>query len=212
MLSKINVFVSICSFLFLLNLHGQKKFIVTTLGPKQIPSSCPFQGTVKKALTWVDSNGKNIVLTCETGTFSNDTSSMDGQDAEIYAYHYVIQNNKSALQWKIFDFVRDCPVDIEASFILNAIQITDLNADNTAEIWIMYKTACRGDVSPADMKIILYEGKNKYAMRGQNRVKLDENSFIGGQFKFDRMFNKAPVSFKTYAKKLWADNIDQKWE
>lgn len=210
MYAKITIIL--CLSLFSLHLPGQKKIKITTLDQKHIPPSCPYQGTVQKALTWVDSNGKNMVLTCATGNFSNDTSSMDGQDAELYAYHYVIQNNKTNLMWKIFDYVRDCPVDIEASFILNAIQITDLNADNLAEIWIMYKTACRGDVSPADMKIIMYEGKNKYAMRGQNRVKLDDKTFLGGQFKFDNMFNKAPVSFKTYAKKMWADNIEQKWE
>ena len=34
----------------------------------------------------------------------------------------------------------------------------------------MYKTVCHVDVSPCDMKIIMYQGGQKYAIRGKNKV------------------------------------------
>jgi hypothetical protein len=76
----------------------------------------------------------------------------------------------------------------------------------------MYKTACHGDVSPCDMKIIMYEGTNKYAMRGQNKVQLSEHEFYGGDYTFDRAFKQSPKVFKEFAIDLWEKNIMQTWE
>jgi hypothetical protein len=59
-----------------------------------------------------------------------------------------------------------------ASFVKNTFKINDLDHNGIAEIWLMYKIVCHGDVSPCEMKIIIYEEKQKIAMRGENKVQI----------------------------------------
>ncbi len=81
----------------------------------------------------------------------------------------------------------------------------------------MYKTTCHGDVSPCDMKIIMYENNQKYAVRGESRVQVGvldngEKQFIGGEYKLDENFKKGPKVFKEFAQKLWKDNLIENWD
>lgn len=61
------------------------------------------------------------------------------------------------------------------------------------------------------MKIIMYEGEQKYAMRGRNKVQLDEKEFEGGEYTFDSVFEKGPKQFRDFVKTLWDKNIMQTW-
>ena len=110
------------------------------------------------------------------------------------------------------DFVKHCEFDIKASFIKNSFAVTDLNNDGKAEVWMMYKTSCTSDVSPSDMKIIMYEGEKKYAIRGKNKVKISDKAYEGGEYTFDEIFKKGPLAFRDYATKLWKKNILETWE
>lgn len=150
-------------------------------------------------------------MTCETGEYENKKSENEGRDAELFAYHYIISKKLTTQNWKIYDYIKDCPVDIEANFIKNTLKITDLNNDGIGEIWIMYKTVCHGDVSPSDMKIIMYQGKQKFAMRGENKVRISKKESVGGKYTFDKAFNEAPKEFRNFAINLWNTNIFQKW-
>jgi len=72
-------------------------------------------------------------------------------------------------------------------------------------------------VSPSNMKIIMYEGNNKYSMRGENKVQVgsdvnDKSSFIGGEYKLDVNFKNGPKVFKEYAQNLWKENLIEKWD
>ncbi|RFZ82290.1 hypothetical protein DYU05_16890 [Mucilaginibacter terrenus] len=71
----------------------------------------------------------------------------------------------------------------------------------------MYKTACRGDVSPSDMKIIMYEGGKKYAVRGTNKIKVGEKIYEGGAYTTDEAFKTGPLVFAKYAATLWKKNL-----
>lgn len=185
----------------------------------QFPNEIKYQGNIKNAVRWRDKQGENIVITTETGIYKkenierlNDTS----RDAELFAYHYLIKDNKVTPSWKVYDFILDCEVDVFASFIKNSFNITDLDNNGIAEVWLMYKTTCTGDVSPSNMKIIMYEGNKKYAMRGTNKslIGIDENgknSYMGGEYKFDEEFNKSKKVFKDFAVNLWNKNILETW-
>lgn len=201
-------------FLFIntINSNGQNKILITKLKIENIPKEINYNGRIKEAITWNDGLGKNLIITCETGAIKNSKSENEGFDYEIYVYHYLLSNKDPKLEWKIYDFVKDCNLDHQAEFIKNTLNITDLNNDKIGEIWIMYKTFCGGDVSPAEMKIIMYQGSQKFAMRGENKVKFSEKESYGGNYSFDKEFIKAPKVFKDYAIKLWNKNILQKWE
>ena len=194
-----------------INVIAQSKITFVKLAEKDIPKEIIISGKITEAISLNDKNGENIVVLSETGEYENKDSENNGRDAEIFAYNF-IRNEKSVQQkWRIYDYIKDCPVDIEANFIKNTLKATDLNKNGIAEIWIMYKKVCHGDVSPCEMKIIMYEGNNKFAMRGENRVQLSKTEFFGGTYKFDKAFNESTKEIKEFAKSMWKKNIYQKW-
>ncbi len=203
------------TFLFSTSLFGQTPVKLTKLDINKLPFNIKVQGKVQNAVRWTDSSGDNIVVTSETGKYISKKAKGDDEDlanAELFAYRYIVANNEAQQTWKVYDFIKDCPLDLEATFIKNTLQVTDLNKDGVSEIWLMYKTVCHGDVSPYDMKIIMYQGQQKYAMRGRNKAKITEKEFEGGEYKLDPAFSNAPKEFIDFAKKLWNKNIMQTFE
>ena len=178
----------------------------------ELPEDLSFQGDVKATILWSDSSGENLALISETGEYLSENVAYDSyRDAQLFAYHYLLKNDSSELGWKMQDFVIDCPVDIKASFINEVFQVTDLNEDGIAEIWIMYSIACRGDVSPADMKLIMYQGGEKFAMKGRSKVQYGATEFEGGDYVFDDAFLQGDVRFMDFAKQLWTENVLENW-
>nr|WP_315254864.1 hypothetical protein [uncultured Flavobacterium sp.] len=189
------------------------------LSINEIPREIQFEGKIKKAIKWSDKLGENIVITTETGIYESVKFKHEnnGGDAELFAYHFKKSNGIFKQTWRVYDFISDCPVDIVAEYIDDTFQITDLNNNGIAEIWLMYKTVCHGDVSPSDMKIIMYEGSQKYAIRGENKVihGIDDNGnklYFGGEYTFDKSFSNGPIEFLEFAKKMWDKNIMENWK
>ena len=195
---------------------AQKNISLKTPDLTKLPKGIRYEGTVKKAVRWNDNAGDHIVILSETGIFQNNKfkHENEGADAELFAYHFIVQNDSAVQAWRIYDYIADCPVDIEASFIENSLKVTDLNNDGISEIWVMYKTVCHGDVSPGDMKIIMYQGEQKFALRGQYKVLdgIDEKGkkhYSGGDYKTDKAFAEGPAVFLSFAKAMWKKNIMQ---
>jgi hypothetical protein len=190
------------------NIFGQDNFKLINLGSQYIPKEIQYKGNIVNAVRWKDDLGDHFVVTTETGTFHNEGSQKtDSNDAEINAYHYLFKDKVFNKIWEMNDFEKDCVMDVYAGYIKKTFQITDLNNNGVAEIWLMYKTICAGDVSPYNMKIILYEGNKKYAIRGRSKVKVADGEYIGGEYGLDKTFYRAPKPFKDFAKNLWDKNI-----
>ncbi len=192
---------------------GQGQITTTNLDTNKLPDGIKFTGKIKTAVRWTDKSGDNIVITTETGITASkkEEPTDDFREAALYAYHYIVGKDSTILNWKVYDFIKDCPVDIEATFVKKTFQVTDLNNDGVAEVWLMYKTVCHSDVSPCDMKIIMYQGQQKFAMRGQNKVKVSDKEYYGGDYKCDKVFADGPKEFMEFAKKMWDKNIMQTW-
>ena len=189
-------------------LFSQNKIVFSKIDTSDISKKVKLEGKIKNAIRWKDNLGDNIILTTETGEYlSRLVKDSDYRDAELYAHHYINKAEKLIQTWKVYDFEKGCPLDIQARFIKNTLQVTDLNNNGVGEAWLMYKTVCHGDVSPSNMKIIMYEGQQKFAMRGQNKVKLSEADFEGGEFTFDKAFTSGPKTFRDFAIALWNKNI-----
>ncbi len=156
------------------------------------------EGNIVKALEWKEKTEKHFLVLCESLKDSNDE-----RTAKLYAYHFIEKGTELEQQWKVYDFEKDCPLDILASFSKESVQLTDLNKNGIPEIWIVYKTYCKGDVSPSTMKLIMYEGKQKYAMRGTSKVRITEKEFAGGEYKFDKAFESSTSPIKKFAQQLW---------
>jgi hypothetical protein len=197
----------------LISFTAQAQVRVIKLDKTAIPKSIIYKGHIIDAAKFTDKEGEHIVITTETGeTQSKNGDGDDYRDAALYAYHYLIQSGAYKATWTLYDFVKDCPVDIAANFVRKTFAVTDLDNNGTAEVWLMYKTVCHGDVSPSDLKIIMHEGDKKYAMRGTNKVQVSKTEYEGGKYTFDQAFNTAPASFKQYAQKLWKKNLLEKWD
>jgi hypothetical protein len=165
------------------------------------------KGNFKQGFRWNDLDGENYLILTETGAFepsgrkARPNNPTNGQDAELYAYRFVNVNGQFLQVWRVTDFVRDCPLDVTAEFLSAATEITDLDNDGFAEVWMMYKTACRGDVSPAVLKIIMYEGTQKYAMRGTTHI--TQSGIVAGGDRTPDARLRANRTFLRHAERKW---------
>jgi hypothetical protein len=187
------------------------QFKVTELDKNSVPKNIQYNGNIVQAVRWTDNTGDNIVILTATDKTPS-KGPVGGRDAALYAYHYLVSGDSIKQTWKVYDYVEDCPVDIDLYFLDKTFAVTDLNKDGKAEVWIMYKNSCRGDVSPAPMKIILYQDDKKFAVRGTNKVRHSANEYAGGEFTFDDAFKKAPAEFRQYAEKLWKQHEVETWK
>ncbi len=88
--------------------------------------------------------------------------------------------------------------------------VTDVDADGVAEIAFLCKLSCRSDVSPARLKLIMYEGAQKYAIRGSTKVP----DAGGGRMVVDRALERAREALRVFAVTRWEkyvveDRFDQ---
>ncbi|NOW98435.1 M949_RS01915 family surface polysaccharide biosynthesis protein [Mucilaginibacter sp. SG564] len=183
---------------------------VVKLNKRSIPASIKYKGDIVNAVRFTDNEGEHLLITTETGITDprGDSEDGNGRDAALYAYQYTVKSTGSLqLNWQMVDFVKDCQVDLEAIYIPGSFAVTDLDRNGKAEVWLMYKTLCAGDISPGEMKIIMHEGGNKYAIRGQNKVKVGPGDYDGGKYTFDEAFKTGPELFRKYAQELWRRNI-----
>jgi hypothetical protein len=190
-------------FALLLPLAGRAQVKVRPLAPTAIPATLRHVGKVVQALRYTDRTGTYCVLATETGP-APAANPDDGQRADLYAYHYQMPTTGApTLSWQVHDFVPDCPLDLEAQFLPGSLSATDLDQNGTAEVWVVYRTTCRGDVSPSTQKIIMREGAKKYAVRGNSRIQVGAKQFDGGDYKLDAAWQTAPAAFRQHAVKLW---------
>ena len=194
-----------------------------------IPATIKVKGTIQEIWKWSDNLGENVLITSSVAP--HDEKSKDGeegQSAEIHAFHYAQKDGDYTQVWVMNDAEKSCPVDITCDFIPGSATITDLDKDGIAEIKVQYSVACRGDVSPATMKLIMYENGVKYALRGsmwipyspdfkytvtekdvnmESSPKLkdegDEMLRTFGRYENEKEFATAPPEFLIHARSEW---------
>jgi hypothetical protein len=179
----------------------------------KIPQSIHYSGHIVNAVQYTDIEGQHLMIATETGIVDvKDEYGTTQQKADVFAYNYTTKENQYTLSWQMHDFTIECPVDTKAKYVPNSFAVTDLDNNGKAEVWLMYVTSCRGDVSPASMKIIMHEGSKKYAIRGENLVKVNDKEHYGGKYTMDEAFKTGPEVFRQYAAQLWKKNILEKWD
>lgn len=145
---------------------------VRRLAPRDVPRSVVYRGEVEGARQWRDRLGDNLLLLTRTDELpARDENGNDAKTRELYAYHYVREGTGYRLLWQTTDFIRACELDIVLHFKPGSLQVTDVDADGTAETSYVYTLACRGGVDPSSMKLILHEGETKYAIRGSTDMR-----------------------------------------
>lgn len=83
--------------------------------------------------------------------------------------------------------------------IVKTLEFTDQNGQNSV-------VRCAGDVSPSTMKIIMYEGQKKHALRGKNLLP-SMAGYTGepgeGEYRADAAFQKAKPQIRKFGELLW---------
>jgi hypothetical protein len=193
----------------LISFSAQAQLRVSPLTPAAVPATLKHSGRVVQALRYTDRTGTYTVLATQSGPAPDPAAqSSDGQRADLYAYQYPATG--PAPTWQVHDFVADCPLDLEAQFVPKGLTATDLDQDGTAEVWLIYRTTCRGDVSPSTQKIIMYEGLRKYAVRGTSRITIGGGHYDGGTYTLDAAWQAAPAAFRRHAAQLWQQHRDER--
>jgi len=193
--------------------HSSKLIKIDTLSYDEIPKTIDFRGTVIEALKWTDVNGENILLQAVTGHFNwkdYDTDSSDYmmQDkSELYAYLFQKSNSDKTYnrKWKVYDYTECFGVDWFTGFVPKATTITDLNTNGIAEITLPYVSICRGGMDPGLMKIIMYEGTTKYALRGSTMLMCNSEHPYGGVYKPSANLKSNKI-FIEFLKEHWDRN------
>ncbi|MCE1164543.1 MAG: hypothetical protein LWX07_03975 [Bacteroidetes bacterium] len=170
---------------------------------KDVESQLQYEGKIVGGAQWKDKNGHNVVIVTETN--EKETKPKNGSDRMLskylYGYQFILKDNGETEElWKINDLIDKCQFDLTLNYIAKSITVTDLNNDGIGESTFLYRMSCRSDVSPSDLKLMMHEGKEKYAIRGTMIVKLPNEGPYGGDMKVDKSFDKAPKEFTDYAK------------
>jgi hypothetical protein len=156
------------------------------------------KGNIVDGANWTDAEGENTVLLTQTeNRMVNGT-----QSQRIYAYCYKKEAGAWKQKWLVQDRIDDCEVDATCEFLPQSLTVTDNDKNNTAEVTFLYKLSCKGDVSPDQKKLIMYEGNQKYAIRGTTIIEYNGGK-EGGDKKIDPVFNNAPRSLLDFANIQW---------
>ena len=210
LLDKMKKYLFIVLLFFCFNSFGQ--ISVLKVDPLKLPKELKYSGKIKNCVKWSDNLGVNYLITTETGAYSlRNQEDEDFRNADLYAYHYVTNGDNLKLLWTIHDFTEDCSVDLYVRFISKAFNITDLDKNGVAEVWVMYENQCTSDVSPGPTKIIMYENTKKYALRGFSKVKVSQSKYEGGNYTLDDSFKTGNSLFKQFAINLWEKNKMKEW-
>ncbi|KUG06226.1 M949_RS01915 family surface polysaccharide biosynthesis protein [Solirubrum puertoriconensis] len=206
---------------------------VDSLTAAQLPRLEKLPGKLLQARRWTDAAGENLLVLYRTHPAAERTTKYTDEEShvELYARQYVrLPSGEFQEMWRLQDAVRNCPFDMWLGPLPGSTRITDLDHDGTTETTLVYKLTCRSDVSPSDMKLIMHEGKAKYALRGQMVVQYDSvpllrrvpaNScctdtlskeqldapegyeLLAGRYQNENDFRAAPPAFLHFARAQW---------
>ena len=156
------------------------------------------KGNIIDGAAWTDTEGENTVLLAQTANKMVN----DKQSQHINAYCFKKEGGVWKQKWLVQDRIDDCEVDATCQFLPQSLTITDNDKNNVAEVTFLYKLSCKGDVSPDSKKLIMYEGSQKYAIRGTTILQINGGK-EGGDKKIDPSFNNAPKTLLDFANQQW---------
>jgi len=168
----------------------------------ELAKGLDYVGEIVYGETWQDKNGENLLIFSEKLT-SKEIEGMSETNKELHVYHYANNGSGFKLIREVKDFQEKCLMDNRARFVENSLNITDLDNDNLAEMTFTYRLGCTSELSPDDLKLIMLENGEKYAIRGNTKVDYGGGQIVGGETNIDDQFKKAPTEFLDFAKKIW---------
>lgn len=168
-----------------------------------------FNGELVAAVSVEDIKGTHIlVLTSISGPSRQQASNNRKERIDLRASYYSKVRGTAAgpwtEEWNVKDNV-DCPgLDSSASFFASHVTVTDLNGDGLAEVTVPYKMFCGGGVDSDTIKIIMRQGREKYALRGESLIQIPGQESFGGDYKIDAALSLPPnAAYQQHLLKVW---------
>jgi hypothetical protein len=182
------------------------------LGTLTLRAGKDYQGTIVAGKRWTDRSGENIVILTDGGVVRRPLKGSpddEVKDATIFAYQFQKIGAQHRQLWMVRDVVKGCPTDVTLRFLPAAFVLSDADGNGVAESTFVYRLGCRSDVSPLAQKLILHEGRAKYAIRGTTTfrgalvTKAPEINTGAGKKVLDPAFKRAPRALRDVASAHW---------
>lgn len=135
---------------------------------------------------------------------STSRSGKAGASRQLFAQLYAGAKPKQVRL--VQDGVTNCQLDLIASFVQGSVSFADVDGDGVVEIGFAYDLGCDATERPTPRKLLVLEGPDKHALRGNGRGKDLEDKPTGGDFKADPFKNQAALA--TWAQKRWKELLD----
>ena len=164
----------------------------------QLPERVKASGTVIRTISWTDSNGDNVAV------FSSTTTTKTKKEVTLTTKSLFVdvfngKNGKLKKVRNVREVVSNCDADVTNDLFDTSVGVTDLDQNGVGELTFGYRSACRSDMSPAAMKVLVLEGSKKYILRGQTSLPSDK----AADDAFSADFKGAPGKFLEHAAKVW---------
>lgn len=161
-----------------------------------------YKGKIKEGRRWKDKRGENFVILTQTGVYWSSVFDAT-RGARLYAYHFIKTGNNSFKEiWKISEVVSACAWDVRCNFFSNSLTVTDLDSDDIAEVGFALAKGCKSEPGPDEKKVVIYEGKDLYLIKGTTTV-VKGSQKLGGDKEVEKKFDDAPDAFLKFANKQW---------
>ena len=125
----------------------------------------------------------------------------------LQAMQFSLKDSSWGQEWIIKDNLLCEGLDLDADFIKSLTRITDLDSNGIAETTVAYHLACLGGIDTKPTKVIMRQGKEKYAIRGESIVKIEGSKPFGGSFVSDKSLDLKPT-FKWHLMEIWKIAIE----
>lgn len=181
-----------------------QEIAVRRLSAREVPAGIERRGTIEAARRWTDRTGDNLLVLTRAAEREGPPNEYaePSRQREIYVHHYVRDGAGYRLLWRTADHVRGCDFDLTLAFVPGSLQVTDADRDGVAETSYAYRLACRSDLSPAALKLILHEGATKYAIRGTGDMRHLAPGYPAPEMRMDPALARQPA-LRALAERQW---------
>ena len=183
-----------------LHLTGKQGLPLLEFDGSQLPDDIQYKGDIVMGERWNDQMGENFLILTETETRETDQEGEPALSANLYGYHFAINNGETALLWEIEGAETNCLWDLTLNHIPRSLTITDLDKDGLAESTFLFLRACRSDMSPASLKLHMHEGRESYSLSGKTVL---DGEIPDPLYTPNPAYETANEAFKTYADEQW---------
>ena len=169
---------------------------------KNLASLLKIEGEIVVGRVWTDANGENVLVLSQIKEehFSDDDG--PSSDTRLMVKHFVNEEGNYRLLSEIDERESDCGFENRAAFSVSLLNISDLDKNGVAEIYIVYRMGCTSELSPDQLRLVMFENAKKYSITGTTIADYGDRK-EGGKTFVDPSFEKLTEAQRNEAMRIW---------